>query len=156
MIRFSRRAFEVVTAILVGLVPVILYTGLFDDEIPPSVPGDIDARVYPDALVYLWFGLSAAHIVEALFGYRGERVAIRRDELAHVAKIVLIIGCGFVILTQVGYLTAGFFYIVAFAHILNERGPAVWIMAAAVPTAVYVFLRTTLDVRLPTILDLWR
>ena len=155
MTSFSRRTLELLTAIAVGLVPVALYTGVFDDQIPPSIPGDIDARVYPDALLFLWFGLSAVHILEALFGHRGGRVSIRRDALAHVAKIVLIIGGGFVILTQIGYLTAGFFYIVTFAHILKERGPAVWITAVAVPTVVYIFLRTMLDVRLPSILDLW-
>ncbi len=156
MISFSRRTLEVATAIAVGVIPVVLYTMVFDHEIPRSVPGDIDARVYPDALIYIWFGLTVAHILEALFADRSQRVTILSDAFAHAVKMFLIIGGGFLLLVFVGYIVAGFFYIVAFAYILNERSRVVWLVAAIVPIAVYVFLEATLDVRLPTVLDLWR
>jgi hypothetical protein len=66
--------------------------------------------------------------------------------------IALAVLVGYVLFATTGFLLAAFFLIVVLARLCGERGIAMWIVALAVPVAVYFFLLWVLEVRLPSIL----
>lgn len=154
MITFRRRTLDLLVAALLTALPAILLLWVYAAQIPESAAEDIDAHVYPDALAYGWLVLGLLALAEAWLRDQGELIEVPIATLRHSSMICLVVLAGFVVLNQVGYLAGSAFYILAFAWLLRERGPAAWAAAVLVPGIVYLLLLHLFEVRLPSLLDL--
>lgn len=154
MITCRRRTIELLVTGLLTAMPVTLLQWIYAAQVPESAAADINARIYPDALAYVWLALGVLAMAEAWLRDKGELVAIPVETLRHSGLICLIVLAGFAVLTQIGYLAGSAFYILAFAWLLKERGPVAWVLAVIVPGAVYLLLLHAFEVRLPSLLDL--